>query len=617
MTLTLLVVAWLLTYLVHSTILLGGAWVLSATRIVRSPVAKDTLWKVCLLGGTLTATVYRTTPYRSLSADILLPSAAQPAPTPVAPAAWPATVAALASPAEIAKSAGGGRIVRRSSRITPDSSPITSHPSPISHYASSMTWPQALLGLWVLGAAALLVRLVVCRRRLTRSLRRRREIADGPLPGMLDALRAAAGVRRRIRLTASRELAGPVAMGAAEICLPERALTSLAPAEQRAVLAHELGHLVRQDPLWLAVVVACESLFYFQPLNRLARRRIQEAAEYLCDDWAVHQTGGSLTLAKCLAEVATWIEAGPRAMPVSGMAENRSQLVERVHRLLEGAQPSVRRVRMAVPVAVLALSSMAFAAPGVTPPCDAFEAASEVPARLVKHDPTSAAQGGPQTWATIRDGRVISFREGFLPQLIGQGHLGIRRGGRQIELGDGQRLLVNGHEASDDGVVSVCERDSLRIVNEAGETLWQLKPVRLSPEQTQALARSDDDDDEDVAADRMDSLQDEVDDLNQVAANVGATVNTDMDVAAITRAATELSERVTQQVSVNVAPQVAWAQKSAVRFSTEVAPRLAELAARIATQVVPAVVQSACGGGLCDSSASPVKRHKALTKHLR
>ena len=41
MTLTLLVVAWLLTYLVHSTILLGGAWLLSAARVVRSPVARD------------------------------------------------------------------------------------------------------------------------------------------------------------------------------------------------------------------------------------------------------------------------------------------------------------------------------------------------------------------------------------------------------------------------------------------------------------------------------------------------------------------------------------------------------------------------------------------------
>ena len=220
------------------------------------------------------------------------------------------------------------------------------------------------------------------------------------------------------------------------------------------MLAHELGHLVRQDPLWLGVAVACESLFFFQPLNRLARRRIQEAAEYLCDDWAVRQTGGSLTLAKCLAEVATWMDAGARAVPVAGMAENRSQLVERVHRLVEGVAVAARGLRMAVPVAALALSSMAFAAPGVSPPCDQGEQAPAARARRTGPRRAPAWQGEPKTWATIRDGHALAFRDGFAPRLTGQGHLGIRRGGRMIELTDGQRLQVNGREPSDDAIVA-------------------------------------------------------------------------------------------------------------------------------------------------------------------
>ena len=125
-------------------------------------------------------------------------------------------------------------------------------------------------------------------------------------------------------------------------------MTELTPAEQRAVLAHELGHLVRRDPSWLALAVVVENLFFLQPLNRLARGRIQESAEYLCDDWAVEQTGGSLTLARCLAEVASWIQASRRAVPVSGMAENRSHLVERVRRLLDGAEPRAQTL-MRVP----------------------------------------------------------------------------------------------------------------------------------------------------------------------------------------------------------------------------------------------------------------------------
>lgn len=57
MAILLSVVAWLLTYLLHSTILLGGACVLCAFGVVRSNAARDTLWKVAFVGGLLTATV--------------------------------------------------------------------------------------------------------------------------------------------------------------------------------------------------------------------------------------------------------------------------------------------------------------------------------------------------------------------------------------------------------------------------------------------------------------------------------------------------------------------------------------------------------------------------------
>jgi beta-lactamase regulating signal transducer with metallopeptidase domain len=612
MALALLAVAWLLTYFVHSTMLLGGAWVLSATGIVRSPAARDTLWKVCLVGGLLTATVYSAFPYQPYARHFLLPSAAQSAPA--APAREPPT-GAPASPARLAPASLSGlpsAPIARPAGVAeiseaPASSAVRHYSSPITPHSSRLSWPYVLLGIWGLGALTLLGRLAICRIRLTRRLGRRREILDGPVSSMLDSLRAVAGVRRRIRLTASTELPGPVAMGPSEICLPERALTVLSPAEQRAVLAHELGHLVRQDPVWLALAVACENFFFFQPLNRLARRSIQEAAEYLCDDWAVHQTGGSLTLARCLAEVATWIEASPRAVPVSGMAENRSQLVERVHRLLEGAQPSVRRLKMAVPAAALALSSVAFAAPGISPPCDQDEASAVPRARLGSPASGTMIQGGVQTWATIRDGHLISFRDGFLPRLIGQGHLGIRRGGRQIELSAGQRILVDGQEVRDDGVVSVCESGTLRIVDENGGTLWRLEPVRLSPEQARAWAESGDASGEDLASARVDALREEMDSLN-AAADLDAG-----DVEAVSRAAQELSERVTRQVSVTVAPKLAELQKLGVRISTEMAPRLAEMGARIATDIGP-IIARAFGDSTCDSSAAPVRRGKTLSK---
>lgn len=47
-------VAWLLTYAAHSTVLLGAAWLLTR-RAVQSNQARDLIWKVALVGGIVSA----------------------------------------------------------------------------------------------------------------------------------------------------------------------------------------------------------------------------------------------------------------------------------------------------------------------------------------------------------------------------------------------------------------------------------------------------------------------------------------------------------------------------------------------------------------------------------
>src|SRR5262249_43155956 len=107
--------------------------------------------------------------------------------------------------------------------------------------------------------------------------------------------------------------------------------------------------------------------FFFQPLNRLARDRMQEAAELLCDDWAVHRTGSGFSLATCLVKVAEWVDTSPRPVPMAGMAEHRSQLVTRIHRLIEGhTMPNGPRSLWFASGAVLLLGVTAVAAPGIT-----------------------------------------------------------------------------------------------------------------------------------------------------------------------------------------------------------------------------------------------------------
>jgi hypothetical protein len=197
---------------------------------------------------------------------------------------------------------------------------------------------------------------------------------DGtPIADRMQRLLARSGVRRRTQLSCSGGIASPVALAGDEVCLPRRALMELEPAEQDSMLAHEIAHLVRHDPQWLVAARVIETVLFMQPLNRLARHRLQEVAEYLCDDWAVARTSHPVTLAKCLAAVAEWVRRAPamdatRLQPMSAMIESGgSPLVRRVGRILgERAAPRAGRARRALGVSVFALVALAGVAPRIS-----------------------------------------------------------------------------------------------------------------------------------------------------------------------------------------------------------------------------------------------------------
>ena len=179
-----------------------------------------------------------------------------------------------------------------------------------------------------------------------------------------------AGWRRRVRLSRSDRLPAPIAFGILrpEICVPSRVLHGLNEAQQDCVLAHELAHLVRRDPAWLALLHLVERVLFVQPLNHVAVRRLREVAEYCCDAWAVERTGDRLTLARCLTEVAGWFgPSRPAPVRVTAMAGSPSSLARRVGRLLDEApvraaksRPIVAAVGLFVVLAVVTAT-----APGI------------------------------------------------------------------------------------------------------------------------------------------------------------------------------------------------------------------------------------------------------------
>ena len=292
---------WLLTYLLHSTVVIAAVWCLVGTGRVRRPTTLDLLWKVALVAALATTSLAVLRPTRVISRQLAV------------------EVRAAARDGSLAwRNAGAGPGLLRigatarapspacrlaMDRLRADARAGTTALRDACRVRGGIPWRAYLVGVWLLGAAGLLTRSFLARLGLRRSLRDAYPAAEGP---RLDARRLLPPTRRPVEVLVSRSTDAPCVVGG-HIVLPARCVRDLTPDQIRAVLAHEVAHLVRRDPAWIEFGdLVCRAL-WLQPLHRLALERLRASAELACDDWAVDRTRHPLELARSIAKVAEWI----------------------------------------------------------------------------------------------------------------------------------------------------------------------------------------------------------------------------------------------------------------------------------------------------------------------
>lgn len=332
---------WLLTYLFHSTALLGLAWALDRwSRVAADARLRSWLWRTALVGGVVTTTVaslgwspsaVELSVTEAEKAVLELPAAGQGA------AARPTSADPTPSPAEASsRLTSGAPVAARFTR--PHRSDLT---DPAAWWTSvGHDWPHLL----VLGSVA--VAALVLAGRATRlwsffrRLRGRKTVESGPLCDALDDLERGDRGDRTVSLSTARGLASPVALPGGEICVPARVPGELDEGEMKALLAHELAHLRRGDPSTLLGLATLEALLAIQPLNRVARRRLVAATECQIDD-RVRSLGLGTELASTLVTVGRWMRGRRAQGPAAGLARE-GELEARVRRLLDGPDVSAK-----------------------------------------------------------------------------------------------------------------------------------------------------------------------------------------------------------------------------------------------------------------------------------
>ncbi len=231
-------------------------------------------------------------------------------------------------------------------------------PAGESHFDVSL----ALSGGWALGCTTMLVRLLLGLTHLGRTLRRAEPI-EGPWRGRVHALAERLGLRRPVRLLASREVDSPLLIGWSRpaILVPLGALTALPPAYVEALLLHELGHARRLDYLANLLQACVEALLFYHPAAYWVSARLRAEREHCCDDLAIAATGDRLGYARALQAMEIW--RGPsRELAV---AANGGSLRARIERIARPQAPRGRGRSAAFAAAGVLGSALALATIGV------------------------------------------------------------------------------------------------------------------------------------------------------------------------------------------------------------------------------------------------------------
>lgn len=149
--------------------------------------------------------------------------------------------------------------------------------------------PRILFYTWATGVASLLLLLVVNWLWFLRKVFQQSAPVPKWLADMANDLSLELGLHRSVRVTVTRSNFGPFAMGwfRPRVVLPNQFLSDEFRENIRSILAHEICHIRRRDPLVNFVQCLAQITFWFHPLVWWARRHANRLCEVCCDEEAI------------------------------------------------------------------------------------------------------------------------------------------------------------------------------------------------------------------------------------------------------------------------------------------------------------------------------------------
>jgi beta-lactamase regulating signal transducer with metallopeptidase domain len=190
--------------------------------------------------------------------------------------------------------------------------------------------------------------------------RRGRMIADPVMTALLEALRGSMECRRAVELREVYDLTTPATAGwwRPLILLPP-SWRSWTKGEQRAVLAHELAHIVRGDYIAGLIARLAVALNAFHPLVRWMALRLQMQQELAADALGARYAGGRACYLLALSRLALEQDGRSLCWPARAFLSRPGTLIRRIRMLHDenGTRLDGRAWRVLPTIGLVALTA--------------------------------------------------------------------------------------------------------------------------------------------------------------------------------------------------------------------------------------------------------------------
>jgi beta-lactamase regulating signal transducer with metallopeptidase domain len=173
----------------------------------------------------------------------------------------------------------------RTLEAAPEAPPASLRLRGFAAMTDALSSPAVLGGVYAAGVIIMLIQLAVQRWNIRRLAREATDMRGFEWTRLSIECAHSIGVHRPVRLLRSRESSMPMAFGTRRPAILLPALAATWPDDRRrAVVLHELAHVVRYDCLVQTLAFAACTVYWFHPAAWWVARRLRIERELACDD---------------------------------------------------------------------------------------------------------------------------------------------------------------------------------------------------------------------------------------------------------------------------------------------------------------------------------------------